>query len=204
MMNMLEKIMGSSARVKLMRLFLFHPSEVFDGKMLADRARVRVATVRKEMRGLEKAGFVKKKKFKKESTAKNSSRLIKTSGWILNSDFPLISQMRALLIDGRLIDHDDLAKRLRAGGSLKLILIAGALMHDDERDIDMLLIGNRINKAHLSKEIKNIEAEIGRELRYALFSVEEFEYRVSMYDKLVRDVFDYPHRVLVNNLEMEI
>jgi hypothetical protein len=45
-----------------------------------------------------------------------------------------------------------------------------------------------------------MEAEIGKELRYAYFSTDEFRYRLSMYDKLIRDILDYPHRVLLDKL----
>jgi hypothetical protein len=41
---------------------------------------------------------------------------------------------------------------------------------------------------------------VGKELRYAFFSTDEFKYRMSMYDKLVRDILDYPHKVLLDKL----
>ena len=34
-------------------------------------------------------------------------------------------------------------------------------------------------------------AELGRELRYASFTTEDFKYRVGVYDRLIRDVFDF-------------
>ena len=45
-----------------------------------------------------------------------------------------------------------------------------------------------------------MEAEIGKELRYAAFEAPEFEYRVKMYDKLIRDIFDFPHKTILNKL----
>jgi hypothetical protein len=38
---------------------------------------------------------------------------------------------------------------------------------------------------------------LGKELAYAVFDTNDFKYRVSMYDKLLRDMFDYPHERLV-------
>ena len=48
--------------------------------------------------------------------------------------------------------------------------------------------------------MKIIESEIGKELRYAYFSTEDFQYRLSMCDKLTRDILDYPHKKILNKL----
>jgi hypothetical protein len=47
-----------------------------------------------------------------------------------------------------------------------------------------------------------MEAEIGGELSYAVFETKEFLYRLNMYDKLVRDILDYPHEVVVQAKEL--
>ncbi len=49
----------------------------------------------------------------------------------------------------------------------------------------------------IQKTISVLESELGRELSYAIFDTNDFKYRVSMYDKLIRDVFDYPHERLI-------
>jgi hypothetical protein len=61
-------------------------------------------------------------------------------------------------------------------------------------------VGDGVKKAKLDSIIKSVEAEVGKELRYAFFSTDEFKYRMSMYDKLVRDILDYPHKVLLDKL----
>ena len=45
-----------------------------------------------------------------------------------------------------------------------------------------------------------LEAELGREIRYAFFTTPDFRYRLGVYDRLLRDVFDYPHRVLLDKI----
>ena len=49
-----------------------------------------------------------------------------------------------------------------------------------------------------------MESEIGKELRYAFFDTQEFKYRMSIYDKLVRDILDYPHTVLVDKMGIKL
>jgi hypothetical protein len=50
--------------------------------------------------------------------------------------------------------------------------------------------------------MRRLEAEIGAELVYAVFDTKEFIYRLNMYDKLVRDILDYPHEVLLQAKEL--
>ena len=54
----------------------------------------------------------------------------------------------------------------------------------------------------IEEEIKKLEAEIGTELVYAVFDTKEFIYRLNMYDKLIRDVLDFPHEVVLQAKEL--
>ena len=67
--------------------------------------------------------------------------------------------------------------------------------------IDILIVGDNLRKSFIQKTVAILESEMGRELSYALFTVEDFKYRVSMYDKLLRDVFEYPHERLIAGKE---
>jgi hypothetical protein len=50
--------------------------------------------------------------------------------------------------------------------------------------------------------MRRLESEIGRELRYTMLVSEDFLYRLNMNDKLVRDTFDYPHRIVFDRLNI--
>jgi hypothetical protein len=54
----------------------------------------------------------------------------------------------------------------------------------------------------LDNIIKSIEAEMGHEIRYAVFETKEFTYRLGMFDKLIRDILDYPHEKIINRLNV--
>jgi hypothetical protein len=47
-----------------------------------------------------------------------------------------------------------------------------------------------------------MEAEIGKELVFASFETADFHYRLGMYDKLIRDILDYPHQKLLDKLNI--
>ena len=60
-MESLGKIFGSNHRVKVMRLFLFNETEVFDLDDISKRTRIKKPDLRKEINMLSKIGFIKKK-----------------------------------------------------------------------------------------------------------------------------------------------
>jgi hypothetical protein len=45
-----------------------------------------------------------------------------------------------------------------------------------------------------------MEADIGKELSYAVCDTADFVYRLNAYDKFIRDVLDYPHETIVDKL----
>jgi len=68
---------------------------------------------------------------------------------------------------------------------------------------DALIFADMPADATMSYEgtaVADIEANFGRELRFATFTTEDFAFRVDVKDRLLRDVFDYPHEIIVDKL----
>ena len=61
-----------------------------------------------------------------------------------------------------------------------------------------------MKRSRIEEGIKKIEAELGIELVYAMFETKEFIYRLNMYDKLIRDILDYPHEVVLQAKELNL
>lgn len=207
-MELLGKIFGSKHRVKIMRLFLFNETLPFDIKTVVVRSRVETTDARKELNMLTKIGFLKKKSFTvkvqkplKKKDTKPTYKSVKTQGWVLDKKFKLISALQTLLLDSELINEKEIIKRIKKSGTIKLLALSGLFIKDNNRKLDILIVGNKIKKDILEKEISIIESEIGREMRYAFFDQQEFEYRMSMYDKLIRDILENDHKKLLDNLE---
>ena len=70
----------------------------------------------------------------------------------------------------------------------------------EESRVDILVVGDKINKTSLQNAMQDIESQIGKELSYAVFNTEDFSYRLDICDKLVRDILDYPHRKILKKL----
>lgn len=198
-----------------MRLFLFNSESTFDIKMVSDKSKIDEKIVIKELSLLSKAKLIKKQNFvknveikhsknKKKSSGKNETKEIqvKSHGYILDQDFPYITALKQLLIKTKTLEGGEIIKRLSRSGKLKLVIISGVFTQDKDSRVDMLVVGNNINKTSLNNSIKSIEAELGKELTYVCFETPDFQYRLSMYDKLVRDVLDYPHQVLLDKISV--
>ena len=205
-MDSLSAIFGSEARVRIMRLFLFNPEKIFDVDTVYDKSKVEKNTVKKEVVILEKAKLIKKRHFSKtvqnKKGKKVSTKKIKTQGYYLNQDFYYITALKQLLIKTKTLEGGEIIKKLSKSGALKLVIIAGVFTQDKDSRVDMFVVGNNINKSTLNKAIKSIEARLGKELVYVCFETQDFQYRLGMYDKLIRDVLDYPHQVLLDKISL--
>lgn len=180
-MEILGKILGSPARVKIMRLFLVNQSKGFAPKDIASRSRVSQEMTRSEIRVLSGAGFIKKK----------------GDLWYFNHFFKYSSQFENLLIGGEDLNKEELVDTFKKIGKITLFVVAGIFLKNKNSRVDLLLVGNGLKRPKIEEIIRKMEAEMGAELSYAIFDTKEFIYRLNMYDKLVRDILDFPHEVIV-------
>jgi len=185
-MEILGKILGSPARVKIMKLFLLNPSQVFANKEIVKRSRVSADAVRREVRLLASIGFIKKR----------------AKDWSFDSSFRYAKTFEALFVGSDTLDDETIINNFKKVGRVKLLVIAGIFIKNKDTRLDLLIVGDKLKRGKIEEEIRKLEAEIGVELRYAIFDTKEFVYRLNMYDKLIRDVFDFPHRVVLQAKEL--
>ena len=94
----------------------------------------------------------------------------------------------------------DVVSKLRRAGTLRLVTLSGLFTGTIESKVDLLVVGDGLEERPLMQAVHALEAELGREIRYAFFTTPDFRYRLGVYDRLLRDVFDYPHRVLLDKI----
>ncbi len=185
-MDILAKILGSVARVKIMRLFLLNKDKVFNTKEICVRSRVGADVLRRELRALSSVSFVKKT----------------TKGWSFNQSFKYIKEFEGLLISADTIEPQSIVDSFKKVGKLKLLVVSGLFIKNKESRVDLLIVGDKLKRSKIEEGIKKLEAEIGAELVYAIFETKDFTYRLNMYDKLVRDILDFPHEVILQTKEL--
>lgn len=183
-MRSVSHIFGGEAKVKIMRLFVFNPGIVFTSVEVAGRTKERSNSARKELRILVKAGLIKQR----------------AGGSMLDHSYPYLDAIENFLIDASPITPKEIIKKISRAGNIKLVLISGIFLHDHDSRVDILVVGDRIRSAKLLSAVSSIEAELGKELRYAAFETADFKYRLSIYDKLIRDILDSRHEKILNKL----
>ncbi len=188
-MEILGKILGNGARVKIMRLFLLNRNRGFAVKDIAKRSRVSPEAVRSELRLLSSVGFIKK-------------RSSVSPEWHFNSFFKYAEEFEDLLVRSDTLNREAILGNFKNAGQIKLLVVSGVFIKDHNSRADMLIVGDKLKKKTIEGGLRKLEAEIGAELTYVIFNTKEFIYRLNMYDKLVRDILDFPHEVLVENKEL--
>ena len=151
--------------------------------------------------------FIKKVKINKEVKNKKGKKIIikkiKVGGWSLNKNFDYIKSLRDLLIESKFLQRSEILKRFRNTGNIKLFIISGIFIKDDETNIDLLIVGDNLKRGIIEHTLQQIESEIGKELRYGVLETQEFTYRLNMHDKFIRDILDYSHERLIEKIKIE-
>jgi predicted transcriptional regulator len=191
-MEILSNLFGSEAKVKIIKLFLFNTESSFEIKEISRRTKISGAKVKKEIAILQKIGLIKKKHPQKRK-----------SGYVVNYNFAYFNSLKNFLVTAEPFTAKEIIKKVSKSGSIKLIVLAGVFMQQQESRADLLIVGDNIRNIGLENTIRNFEIEIGKELKYAYFTTADFKYRLSMCDKLTSDILDYPHKKILNKLSIE-
>ena len=192
-------VFGSQARVKLLRFFLFNPSKEFTFDDISKRARLVRRTARTEITALEKAGVIKKKQIYVQKE-EGSETKVRAQGYALNKKFTELQALQTFLFETAPINGKTVLAHLRKAGPVDFICVAGIFVKDFEHRLDILVSMKKLPAGKVENAIRSLEAELGIEIRFASFTSEDLIYRVGMYDKLIRDVFDYPHEVILDRI----
>lgn len=187
-MEILGKILGNPARVKIMRLFLLNPKTGFSRKDIIKRSRVNPDTASREIKLLASIDFIKRH----------------ATVWSFNLLFKYAREFDNLLVGTDTLDKKTIANNFKKVGRVKFLLVSGVFIKNKDTRVDLLIVGDKMKKSKIEEEVRKIEAEIGTELAYAVFDTKEFLYRLNMYDKLVRDILDFPHEVIFQAKELNL
>jgi DNA-binding MarR family transcriptional regulator len=191
MSEILEKLFRSKAEVKVIRLFLNNPDDKYLLSDIAGKSKTDTPTLRKELVNLEKIGFVIQSK-------KNQKPY-----YHLNGNFIFLEELRKLFFKANPSSSERIKEQIAKVGQIRLVLISGALINSEKGRVDILIVGEHINKSKLMNFLGELEAEVGKGIRYVYMGNDEFTYRRDMFDKFVIDILEGPNKVLINNLRFD-
>ena len=205
--DFLEKLVGTHARARVIRVFIFNQTEAMTVATVAKCAGVSAHAAGKEIKNLETLGVINKGKAEnthrakssKSARGKKSKHTAKQEAlWLVNPQFKHLRALSSFIHEVSPIRHDNILNALKNTGRLSVVIASGCFMGDVTRPVDLIVVADNVNEDRLLYAIKSLEPLSGREIRYSVFGSPEFSYRLTIQDRLIRDILDYPHTVLLD------
>jgi len=198
---MLEKLFGSNARVKILKLFLLNPAEKFYIRQLSRNLKLQLNSVRRELENLEKFGILTSD-MKNEAGEKEKPGVAggqEKKYFRANPAFVLFDEIKALIVKAQVLYEKDFVGKLNSIGKIKLLVLTGIFVNNPNTLIDILIVG-KINKLKLTKLIKDLEVELGKEINFTVFDSEEFKYRRDITDIFLYGILDSKKLVVIDEV----
>jgi len=188
--EILEQLFDSPVKVKLLKLFLRNPEESFRLKEIIKRVKSDARACRRQIKKLENINLL-------SGRVKGGVKF-----YFINPDFDFYKELKTLVLKSSPASKERILSRLKSLGIIKLAVIAGIFLNSENSRIDLLVVGDRIKKRKFTNFLRDLEAEVGKEIDYVVFSTEDFNYRYDMFDRFLRDIFEKPHEKLINKLKI--
>lgn len=207
-MDALESLFESISKTRILRIFMRNSADIFTLEALSRRSGLRTSAVKKELEKLRYTGIISSKKItlREELSGRSKSekrKMItrKAVGFFANTHFELFSELRLLFTKASLASKQKIAQKIKSlGKGVKLAVISGIFLNNEHSRIDLLVVGNGIKKGRFERLLAELEADMGKQLRYALMDTKEFSYRMDMYDRFLRDILEVSHEKLINKI----
>lgn len=191
---MIEQLFGSKTRVKLLQLFYGNPNRSFYVREITRKIDEQINSVRRELANLLAIGII---------TSDTTNNKVY---YEVNQKFDFYEPLLIMFGGGKVTSVPKGTKAsvapnaladLRVLGNVELALLTGQFTRDESAGVDLLLVGN-INPAKAQKFVSELEAKEGKQIRYTVFSVEDFKYREQIKDRFVVMVKEAKKQVLVD------
>ena len=195
---MIEQLFGSKTRVKLLQLFYSNPNRSFYVREITRKIDEQINSVRRELANLLNVGII---------TSDTSNNKVY---YEVNQKYEFFTPLQQIFggLTARprrsaklskaveLPLHDEAAD-LKALGNVEVAVLTGQFTRDDIAGVDVLIVGN-VNSNALNKYVTELEKQEGKDLRYAVFSLDDFTYRLQIKDRFTSNVMRAKKQVLMD------
>ncbi len=190
---MIEQLFGSKTRVKLLQLFYGNPNRSYYVREITRKIDEQINSVRRELANLMSVGII---------TSDNSNNKLYYEVNQTYEHFAALQSIFGTPADKPISKTDEDAtgsapQEFKPLAGVDLVLFTGQLTRDERSGIDVLLVGS-VSNAQANKYIAELEAQESKELRYAIMTADEFEYRQKIHDKFLSLVLESKSQVVVD------
>ncbi|MCB9800876.1 MAG: hypothetical protein H6773_01725 [Pseudomonadales bacterium] len=190
-MSKLQDFMISRVRAKMVQLFYSNPEEMYYVREITREIKEEINAVRRELDRMLGNGMLR--------SEERGNRLY----YQLNKRYVYHQELQQMVVKSSGLGGK-IRKFRRKLGQVSFVMFSGKFVQGiapSQGEVDLLVVGD-IVLPELEQLIKAEEKKIEREINYAVFSDEEFEFRKTRRDPFMMDVL-YGTRVMVIGSEVE-
>lgn len=163
LLKMIETLISSKTRIKLLMKFFLNSKNTAYLRNLEEEFGESTNGIRLELNKFEKAGFL-------DSHTQGNKKIFKA-----NTEHPLFNEINSIVRKMTGLEYvvDYIVQRI---GDLKKVYLVGNLSRGrDVNIVDLVLVGNNLNKTFLLEQIDKAEKKISKKIRYVHYTEEEFD-----------------------------
>ena len=187
---MLDKLITSSARVKVIKLLLLNEDQRYYQREIAELAGLPVRAVQREGAKLAEIGLLRR--------IEDGNRIY----FQANPACPIFPELKRILLKTVALEFL-LGESLSQDGDIEVAFIYGSYAANQETitsDVDLFVIGSILSR-ELSAAVRPVQADIQREINYHLVTPGEFRERMEKGDGFLSNVLEGPKIFVVGNEE---
>jgi len=196
---MIEQLFGSKTRVKLLQLFYQNPNRSFYVREITRKIEEQINSVRRELANLLSIGII--------TSDTTNNRLY----YEVNQSFEHYAELASIFggkhykankkataakdveesVDTEAATNqvalDPFVQELIKTGNVRLVVYTGQFTRDDSTGVDILIVGD-VNYSAIDHLITELETAEKKDLRYSVFSLDEFKYRKQVNDRFISNI----------------
>lgn len=198
---MLTRLFGSRSRLKILKLFLFHPDQRYYIRQVARDLDLQVNSARRELENLKEFGLLLTGKEEDDPSIpdKDKKKNQQEKYYRARQDFVLFQELKALMAKAQVLYKKDFIENIKKVGSPKLVVLSGLFVNNNKSEVDLLIVG-KIERKKLKQVIEKLEKDLGRELNFTLMSQSEFKYRRDITDIFLFNILEHEKIVVIDKI----
>lgn len=200
---MIEQLFGSKTRVKLLQLFYGNPNRSFYVREITRKIDEQINSVRRELANLLSIGIIvsdntnNKLYYEVNQNYEYYAPLQEIFGGGVKKPKTGVKMSSSAASVAVPVNEFTDSSDIKSLGNVEVAVYTGQFTRDESTGVDVFLVGD-INQAKLNKFMSELEAKEGKELRYALLSLNDFHYRQQINDRFVSNIIRAKKQVLID------
>jgi hypothetical protein len=206
----MEQLFGSKTRVKLLKLFMSNPNRSFYVREITRKVEEQINSVRRELANLLSLGLITSdstnnklyyevdQKYEHYNALRElftGKKSMPAPAVATDSGEAFVDSVEKPVKTEKVSTVDE--KVWNKAGNIAGLAYSGAFTRDSQAPVDIMIIGD-VPVSRAEAAVAELEKQEGRELRYAVMELEEWQYRKQINDKFWLQVVDSKNLVIID------